>query len=238
MTDDKVTTRRGVREYEPNSLAVELAASRPPADPSVEQFHMMPDSMARLTEGAGQFLQGKRVLFIGDDDHMSVMFSAFHDVTPVVLEYDDRVLASLDTWLGKLSTRQAELQHYDVRNPLPLNFEKCDAFFINPPYSSKTGGHAIRVWLTRALAGCVKRSDGIILLPRDESLDWVNECWLDMQRFFSLNGCRIMTQQNRLTQMYEGTNDPGLQSEAVFLRRFDPSRVKEEDPRAGEQLYR
>lgn len=232
-----IKVSRGRRDL--STLAVEIAHSRPPADTSIEQFHMMADSMVNLCDGGlGDFLSDSgRVLFLGDDDHISILLASKWDLSPVVLEYDQRVIDSLTRWSRKLNLRSYEVAKYDVRDPVPP-IEKCDTFYINPPYSSKNDGHGMRAWVTRSLEACVDRCDGVIIMPHSDTLSWVNDSWIGMQSFLAANGLRILTQNNRPLQMYDGTNDIGLQSEAVFVRRTNPRLTRKEPPRVGTALYR
>jgi predicted methyltransferase len=219
-------------------LAVAVSESRPSPDASLEQFHMETDSLVRQAEALESFFGGKRLLFLGDDDHMSVLLAAFLDISPVVFEIDRRVVASLRMWSERLHLRDYEVYEYDIRSPLPKPaLGLCDAFYINPPYSSHNGGYGIRFWLTRAFEGCEPFCDGVVVLPSDEHLPWVNENWRDIQSFISANGCRILN-RGKDTQLYRSTNDLGLRSENLYLRRFDPSAEVKEMPRPGSALYR
>ena len=221
------------------SLAVDLERSRPEPDTDLEQFHMSAASMAALAEACAPFFNGERVLFLGDDDHMSVLLAAVGDIGAKVFEVDGRVVESLNAWRSDLRLRDYSAEVWDIRNPLDWVPKKCEGFFLNPPYSSKTGGYAIRFWLSRALDACVQDCNGVVVMPADSSIDWVNAAWLSMQDFVTKNGFRILAPANRGgSQLYLNTNIPGLASEALFLQRVDPSRRVREEPRAGAALYR
>lgn len=217
-------------------LALAIAAGRPAPDTSLEQFHMTADSLIRQAEALQLFFSGKRVLFLGDDDHASVLLAAFSDVTAVVYDIDARVIASLNSWAERLPLLRFSATVHDIRDPLP-DIGPCDAFYINPPYASRNAGYSIRFWLTRALEGCVPHCDGVLVLPTDDTLRWVNENWFSVQEFLAANGCRILN-RDRLTHLYEQTNDLGLRSENLYLRRYDPTRTRKESPRSGPGLYR
>lgn len=75
--------------------ALELNKLRPEADMSIEQYLMTPESMARQVNIMKSVLSDKKVLFLGDDDHLSVLFGKYLDVSPVVVEYDARIRRSL-----------------------------------------------------------------------------------------------------------------------------------------------
>ncbi len=217
-------------------LALAIAAERPVPDTSLEQFHMTADSLIRQAEKLQEIFSGKTVLFLGDDDHVSVLLAAFSDVTPVVYDIDVRVIDSLNTWAERLPLLRYSARVHDIRDPLPES-RLCDAFYINPPYASHNAGYSIRFWLTRALEGCIPNCDGVLVLPTDDTLRWVNDNWFSVQEFLGANGCRIIN-RDRLTHLYEQTNDLGLRSENLYLRRYDSSKSRKEDPRPGPDLYR
>lgn len=217
-------------------LAAMLDSLRPPADHALEQFHMTWDSMMRQAEDLITLFQGKRVLFLGDDDHISVLLAAFGDIEPVVYEIDPRVVKSLREWATKLQLLNFSAIEHDIRVKLNIS-KKTDAFYINPPYSSRNHGYGIKFWITRALENCTNDCCGVIVMPSDEHLKWVNDNWIEVQRFVAANGCRIMN-HHRLIHVYNETNDLALKSENLYVRRYDASLEDKEDARPGEKLYR
>jgi predicted methyltransferase len=221
----------------PGSLAEELSRSRPMADPKLEQFHMSYVSMLdQMKVLQGRFNQ-RRVLFLGDDDHMSILLAAFADLSPVVLEIDPRVVDSLQGWANRLHLRDFRVLHHDLRNEMPDIGPPCESFYVNPPYSSKNAGHGIRAWITRAMEVCIPEMEGVLVLPSDEHVSWIDRNWLLTQEFLTANGFRVIS-CGEIEHYYSFANDQGLKSSNLYVRRVDPTRVLKELPRAGSSLYR
>jgi predicted methyltransferase len=221
----------------PAKLADWLAPRRPANDPSLEQFLMQSGSLADQGALIGERFDGRSVLFLGDDDHASIIAAAFGDIAATVYELDERVAESLRSWARELRLRNYAVEVADIRSVSPTG-ERCDAFYINPPFSSKNDGHGLRYWITKALELCVSHCEGIVVMPADDDLDWVNRNWISVQQFVSENGCRILSTGESQLHTYESTNDVGLRSQNLFLRRIDPSRERKELIRHGTSLYR
>lgn len=77
-----------------------------------------------------------RFLFIGDDDHHSlVLAKAAPWLEVVVLEADERVVTSLNV-LAEQEGLRVSATLYNANDPLPRTIAgECDAFFTDPPYS-------------------------------------------------------------------------------------------------------
>lgn len=69
-------------------FTTDISHNRPDADMSIEQYLMTPESMATQTMLLQSTFQNKKVLFLGDDDHMSVIFARFLNTIPTVVIYN------------------------------------------------------------------------------------------------------------------------------------------------------
>ena len=220
----------------PEALADEVAAHRPLSDPTLEQFHLQSGSLAAQARLVARRFADRSILFLGDDDHVSVIASAISQITATVVEVDPRICASLGRWKSELNLVNLHIINSDVRNPnLDGQFE---SFYGNPPFSSKNEGHGIRYWISRATDLCASDCSGIIAMPVLEGSEWVDHNWLDLQGFLTDNGYRIVHTSDTETQSYETANDLGLRSQNVFVRRVDSKRRLIEAARPGEEIYR
>lgn len=209
----------------------ELAESRPAADHSVEQFLMTPEDLQQQAELIGDFMRGKRVFFLGDDDHVSPLLARDYGVVPVVYEYDRRVRESVSFWLGQISAVGSVVREYDARQPVAIG-EACDAFYINPPYSSRSQGLGIKVWLMRSLEACQPNCSGVLVMPRDGAgigAEWVSDVQDSVDDFIAANGLLIQRVEPNVTR-YADTHDAALLSSNVYLSRLDPSHTALVDP--------
>lgn len=193
---------------------------RPSADHSLEQFLMTPESLKTQAERVGPLLAGKRVFFLGDDDHLSPLLAGDFGVKPVVYEIDERVRASLSSQFDRFRIEGAIVVAYDARNPIVID-EPCEAFYINPPYSSKSDGLGIKVWIMRALQACQEKSEGVLVMPWNGgniSAAWVGDVQASIERFLVNNGLSITGLDHNVSS-YENVNDSGLLSSNVYLER-------------------
>lgn len=199
--------------------------SRPPADHAIEQFLMTPESVEIQLERVGPFLQNRSVFFLGDDDHISPLLAREYDSRPYVYEYDKRIRANLDRWFKYFQLQDAQIYEYDVRNKIePRPF--CDSFYINPPYSAKSSGLGIKIWLMRAIEACVDDCWGVIVMPRRESnihTTWVGDVEYSVDEFITANGFVILHVDEGISN-YADTNDQNLKSSNVYVQRVNPSR--------------
>lgn len=225
------------------TFAHEVASSRPSADHDIAQFLMLPEDLEAQAKRVGSFLAEKDVFFLGDDDHMSVLLAKEYNVRPIVYEYDERIRESLSKWYGRLAVSDSVVREYDALNPVHpessednLNQEDilppCDAFYINPPYSSWSQGLGIKVWLMRAVEACKPDCSGILVMPRDGgniNEPWVDEVQASVDEFIRDNGFSIVKVDSNVTE-YADTTDAGLKSSNVYLERANPERVRTIDP--------
>jgi predicted methyltransferase len=199
------------------------AVERPTANHSIEQFLMTPESLQVQVRKVGPFLAEKRVFFLGDDDHVSPLLARDYGVRPVVYEIDERVRTSLATQFSKYQIIDVMVADYDARSPVAIG-ELCEAFYINPPYSSKSEGLGIKVWLMRALEACQGESVGVLVMPwtgGNVSASWVSDVQESVQSFLAHNGLSISAIDHNVSS-YEDVNDTGLLSSNIYLERVNP----------------
>ncbi|NMC04264.1 MAG: bis-aminopropyl spermidine synthase family protein [Candidatus Lokiarchaeota archaeon] len=142
-----------------------IVESRPDADVTVDQAKCTGETIARrlLLLHAWHVFDGNSILFLGDDDFISVaacspefledyfisdpsIASKPFDVT--VIDIDPRILGKIDA-LGKqlLATNLTTIEQ-DVRRPLPPGLRnKFDIVFTDPPYTF----NGCKLFLSRAI---------------------------------------------------------------------------------------
>lgn len=218
-------------------FAIEINQNRPDADMSIEQYLMTPESMARQTIQLQNLFRDKRVLFLGDDDHISVSFAHFLDVVPVVAEYDARIRESLSQSYKKHNVKKSKIIDYDARNPLPPEIT-ADAFYINPPYSSKNRGKGAKVWISRVSGAVPVGSTSVLVYPIDEKLPWTLACMDEISNYAHDCGMAIVDIDRDLHTYGYLPKDPGLLSSNIYLYKFADMPSKTIEDIEGESLYR
>ena len=216
--------------------ALELNNLRPEADMSIEQYLMTPESMTRQVNVMKPVLNGKKVLFLGDDDHLSVLFGKYLNVSPVVVEYDVRIRRSLrDNYVNNINNYLIE--EYDARNVLPRHVN-ADAFYINPPYSSKNRGKGAKVWLSRVAGAVPVGSLSVLVYPIDEGLQWTLDCTNDILQYAYDCGLMVVNIDKDIHTYGHLPKDPGLLSSNIYLYKFKDCVAKEIKDIDGSSLYR
>lgn len=217
--------------------ALELSRMRPEADMSIEQYLMTPESMARQVSMMKPTLYDKKVLFLGDDDHLSVLFGKYLKVLPVVVEYDERMRNSLKENYAKYNINDYVLERYDAREALPQNIS-ADAFYVNPPYSSKNHGKGTKVWLSRVAGAVPVGSTSVLVYPIDENLRWSLDCTHEILQYAYDCGLMIIDIDKDIHTYEHLPKDPGLFSSNIYLYKFRDCAVKEIEDIDGSSLYR
>ncbi len=214
-----------------------IASQRPTADLSVEQYLMTAESLARQVSCLQNVFLDKKVLHIGDDDHLSVLFALYLNCHPVILEYDPRVRKSLRSSFSSFRIQNYSILKYDVREFIP-NGVKADTFYINPPYSSKNNGKGVKVWVSRASQAIPIGSTSVLAYPIDETLPWTISCLKEIVDYAYQCGLMIVD-INRDIHTYEYLpKDPGLLSSNIYLYKFKECIAPEIEDIDGESLYR
>ena len=217
--------------------ALELNNLRPEADMSIEQYLMTPESMTRQVNIMKPVLNGKKVLFLGDDDHLSVLFGRYLNVSPVVVEYDARIRRSLRDNYVKNNINNYLIEEYDARNVLPRHVN-ADAFYINPPYSSKNRGKGAKVWLSRVARAVPVGSLSVLVYPIDEGLQWTLDCTNDILQYAYDCGLMVVNIDKDIHTYEHLPKDPGLLSSNIYLYKFKDCVAKEVKDIDGGSLYR
>lgn len=217
--------------------ALELNNLRPEADMSIEQYLMTPESMTRQVNIMKPVLNGKKVLFLGDDDHLSVLFGRYLNVSPVVVEYDARIRRSLRDNYVKNNINNYLIEEYDARNVLPRHVN-ADAFYINPPYSSKNRGKGAKVWLSRVARAVPVGSLSVLVYPIDEGLQWILDCTNDILQYAYDCGLMVVNIDKDIHTYEHLPKDPGLLSSNIYLYKFKDCVAKEVKDIDGGSLYR
>jgi predicted methyltransferase len=93
-------------------------------------------------------IEGKKILFLGDDDFTSVAVSKNGNAKElVVLDIDKRILTEIDNISAQYNLGIKTIE-YDARKKLPSDFwNKYDIIFTDPPYTPE----GISLFISRAI---------------------------------------------------------------------------------------
>ncbi|EHP86924.1 bis-aminopropyl spermidine synthase family protein [Methanotorris formicicus] len=192
------------------------AKKRPTVNTTIDQSYATPETAvyrAALMAQRGD-LEGKRILFVGDDDLTSIptaLTNLCEEV--VVVDIDERLLKLIDDVSKKENLNIKTIKH-DLRNPLPEELRcKFDVIFTDPPYTL----NGMKLFLSRGIEGL--GGEGIAYLafshkPIDE--------WIEVQKTLSKMGF-VIYELIPGFNLYEGSEIIG---NTTFLARLIGKNLK------------
>lgn len=128
--------------------------ARPKPERNIDQFFATEETVLRraILLGGIPDISQKQLLFLGDDDLTSVVFSLLFKAEKVtVVDIDNRILRFIETVSQKEGLSIETLEH-DLRDPLPKSeFRRYDIAFFDPPYTLE----ALNTWLNRAIESTI-----------------------------------------------------------------------------------
>jgi len=217
--------------------AIEVDRKRPKADLSIEQYLMTPESMVEQVFRLQNMMRGKKVLQLGDDDHLSILFAQYLEAQPIVAEYDSRIIDSLTGIYKADPNLDARIIEYDARTLLPVDI-LADLFYINPPYSSKNHGKGAMVWISRVANAVPVGSTSVLVYPIDEGLFWTLECFDKILKYAHECGLVVVGIDRDVHTYNYLPKDPGLLSSNIYLYKYANRAPKEIRDIDGNALYR
>jgi hypothetical protein len=218
-------------------FAIQIGRSRPDADLSIEQYLMTPESMTAQTVQLQNTFRDKHVLYLGDDDHMSVIFAYFLNAKPIVAEYDSRIRKNLTSLYKQHGVQDSKIIKYDAREPMSPDLS-ADAFYINPPYSSKNQGKGAKVWISRVAGAVPVGSTSVLVYPIDEKLPWTLSCMNQITNYAYSCGLAVVGIDRDLHTYGHLPKDPGLLSSNIYFYKFEDKQPAEIEDIENESLYR
>jgi predicted methyltransferase len=121
---------------------------RPKPDRNLDQFWATEETVLKraIMLGNAKNIAKKQLIFLGDDDLLSLAFSTLYQAKRItVIDIDQRLLQFIDR-ISKKENLPIELFKHDLRYPLKKSlFKNYDIVFCDPPYTTQ----AINTWLIR-----------------------------------------------------------------------------------------
>lgn len=236
-----------VRKVEPSEAsklaALRVEANRPPSLRQWDQIPMRASDLARQAELVAPTLAGKRVVFMGDHDGMSLVLgllgssdTGYMPAKVVLLDFDERLLAAATAFAERSGFGHVlDVHPYNVFDPVPgLLKGSFDAFYTNPPYGSQNRGESVRLFLTRCLELMRTGRDslGYAILPDDQSRSWTRSAMRETEAFMNAHGWYI-AEKGRAMHGYHLDDDPELRSATVLFESVAFTRALADSLRFG-----
>ncbi|SYX83813.1 bis-aminopropyl spermidine synthase family protein [Paenibacillus alvei] len=200
----------------------EIMNHRPQADTRIDQSKCTPGTSLRRAMLClrQQFLIGKQIMCVGDDDLVSVSIGLLlqalfpdgrHSKTTVyVVDMDERFLHYIHD-VAQQKRLPIQCIKHDLREPLPANLQgKFDCFFTDPPYTLQ----GMSLFLSRGISALRKRKGLPIFLSfAHKSPDYM----FTMQREFLRMGVTTTATLPRFNE-YEGAEIIANRSQMIILK--------------------
>jgi predicted methyltransferase len=170
-------------------------------------------------------LEGKHVLFIGDDDFTSVaiamLYLLFFPEEPklipksiTVIDIDTRILEMIQN-IYKTKNFPVECITYNLKDPIPKELlDRFDTIITDPPYSI----NGLKLFLARAIN--MMKISGKYSVGKDIFLSYAHrssERMLEIQRIINSLGLSIMEMIPKFNR-YEGSEVLGNQTQMFHLK--------------------
>ena len=200
----------------------EIMNHRPQADTRIDQSKCTPETSLRRAVLClrQQFLIGKQIMCVGDDDLVSVSIGLLlqalfpdgrHSKTIIhVVDIDERFLHYIHD-VAQQKRLPIQCIHHDLREPLPANLQgKFDCFFTYPPYTLQ----GMSLFVSRGISALRKRKGLPIFLSfAHKSPDYM----FTMQREFLRMGVTTTATLPRFNE-YEGAEIIANRSQMIILK--------------------
>ncbi len=192
----------------------EILSTRPSAERNYDQFLATQEtviSRLKLMDYLGDLRQ-KKILFIGDDDFMSVITAVYGDPAEIsVLEIDKRITTQIRKLSDKYNLNIKILLH-DVKKNLPSEYiSQFDVVFTDPPYTS----NGVKLFLSRAIQTLYFHNKAARIYFCYGNSDLAREKFVEIQKIVSDSGLMIRSVIDKFNR-YSGAESIGSAS-SLFI---------------------
>jgi len=159
-------------------------SSRPNPERKFDQFFATTQTTAKracLMDYLAD-IEGKRILFLGDDDFTSVAVANFHTASEVsVMEIDERIRNGIFS-VSKKEGLGIKLFDYDARKAFPASqLKRYDIVFTDPPYTEK----GVQLFTSRAIEALDSSNHSARIYVCYGSSDSAKEKFLEIYDIFA-----------------------------------------------------
>lgn len=168
-------------------LLKNISGKRPSPERRLDQFTATIETTARRASLLQFFgdLEGKRLLFLGDDDFTSVAVASLKVASHIeVLDVDKRILDSIKD-ISETETLSISTTRSDLKQRLPNQLMRSfDVVFSDPPYTE----NGMNLFLSRAIQALDPDNNTARIYTCYGNSDRGKERYLPVQRLFTESG--------------------------------------------------
>lgn len=188
---------------------------RPTPERKYDQFNATIETTARRASLLNFFedVQGKRLLFLGDDDFTSVAIANLHTALEVaVLDVDSRIIDKIGS-ISKDEKLGINSDNYDAGKLLPTPYSgRFDVVFTDPPYTTD----GIKLFVSRAIQALDLSNQTARIYVCYGNSDGAKERFLPIYEVFGDSGLMVMWTFNKFNR-YQGAESIGSASSLFIL---------------------
>ncbi len=184
-----------------NSLIDEIISNRPEQAREFDQFHATKETVLKRVEymNFNHDLRGKDIVFLGDDDFVSVAIASLNIANSItVFEIDKRIISSIKN-LSEKYRFEINIKPIDLFNKPEVEMQNtADIVFTDPPYTKE----GMTLFLSRAIQALkYKNKNGRIYFCYGNS-DLSKEKFISIQDVITRSGLMIKSAIDKFNKYY------------------------------------
>lgn len=202
----------------------DVVQNRPRPLREFDQIYMKAGDMVMQSELVASWANGRRLVFIGDGDAISVCVAylqargivSYGPSMITVLDFDERVVRAVNRFADRERLENLQAILYNCIDSLPP-MENSECFYTNPPWGASNNGESVNVFVQRGIEAVRRTGEGMIVIADDEQLDWPGEVLYQVQTFASMHGFYVSRMMPRL-HSYHLDDTPDLRSCNLMIK--------------------
>lgn len=202
----------------------DVVQNRPRPLRELDQIYMKTGDMVLQSELVARWADGKRLVFIGDGDAISVCVAYlqkrgiinYGPTRILVYDFDERICGAVTRFADRERLDALEAKLYNCIDPMPST-PTFDCFYTNPPWGASNDGMSVRVFMRRGMEAVAYRGEGMVVIADDEDLPWAQAVLANTQKFALDFGFYIQRMMSKLHQ-YHLDDNPELRSCNLMLK--------------------
>lgn len=216
----------------------DVIENRPRPLREFDQIYMKAADMVLQTQLVAKWADGRRLVFVGDGDAISVCVAHFRSLGIIdygpraiqVFDFDERMVTAIKRFADHEGIGTLDAQLYNCLDPIPSD-SSFDCFYTNPPWGASNGGESVNVFAQRGMELVHFDGDGLVVIAdRDDQYPWTGDVLANVQRFSAENGFYVSRLMPRL-HSYHLDDAPELMSCNIMLRSIEGNRREEASQR-------
>lgn len=216
----------------------DVIQNRPRPIRQFDQIYMKAGDMVIQSEFVARWANGKRLVFVGDGDAISVCVAYLknRDVFEygpskvMVLDFDERIVNAVKRFADKERLENLDARLYNALDALPADLVEFDCFYTNPPWGQYNDGESINVFVDRGVEAVCGQGEGLVVIADDKEISWSQEVLAKVQTHAASRGFFVARMQPEL-HLYHLDDAPDLRS-CNLLFRARPQNERSRDSKA------